>query len=435
MTAYLPLHGESPGFQSGALGSPVPPSGSLGSVRLSGSFPVQFKTGDKITIFTGGIAYVYYSTTEILTGYTYSVYVPVWPEIQTTHLASDTWVLQRRLVSPLAAMNAIVTANCNSADISVPGAAPNRRRNVLPWVRAWPWAADQYGISWGQSGLLALIVKPIYAATDFDDPTVGQYWNIPVPRAIGAEYTQFSPRSLGQSYGYYRTAATAAVGPSLSDYDVLFPTEYRDQTSVRGRATLSALRQRWQPLPQVFSLDVADPNTVPNGSFSPTANSRITAGSMSFYQWQLVRMATENYAFPSAQTTAYGVGSRGGRYSICGYYYDNTLGGPSGFSVEVRAIVPGLGDILITSIACTSGATAFAYGPVTTGTWAGVVVPTALTGTCVEFYILVRVANSGSISLTYGSHVVVADSVQVPWAHHVITGNDHAPGGLIAPFY
>ena len=439
MTAYVSVHGEAPivfgnaptyGIQT--LGSPVPPSGSLGSLKLSTTFPVQFRVGDRLTVKTGGIEYVYYSSVEVLTSYNGSVSLAVYPAIQTTHSVGDNVIFPLSDVLKYQAINAIVSVNYNSADVSVPGAVPTRRRRVLPWIRAWPWTTDSYGLSWDQPNIMALMLKPVQASVDFDNATAGQPWNIPVPRVIGSEYTKFTPRSLGQASGYYRTGATSTLGPALADYDTLFPTEYRDAVSVRSRSTLSSLRQLWFPRPQRFSFDVADPDTVPNGSFTPTANSRTIYGP----SWQLIRMASDTPNMSgTSQETAYGVGARGGRYSICGYYYDNTLGGPSGFAVEVRAIVPGLGDILINSIACTSGPTAFTYGPVATGTWSGVVLPTDASGTCAEFYLLVRVANPGSISLTYGSHVVIADSTQVPWSHHVVTGNEHAPGGLIAPFY
>ena len=440
MTNYVSVHGERGFFVGGLLGSPVPPSGSLGSLRLSGSFPVQIRVGDKITVSTSGVTYVYYSSVELLTGYAWSAFVAVFPAIQTAHAVSDTVRFTRLSVGKMQAMNAIVSANCNSADISVPGAVPNRRRGVLPWVRDWPWATDPYGLSWDQSNIMSLLLKPVYNSVDFDNPTAGQPWNVPVPRAIGSEYEKFSPRLLGQALGDYREGATEGVGPGLSDYDVLFPNENRAADSVSSRATLPLLRGYplrllWFPRPQIFSFDVADADTVPNGSISPLWNERINSSYMSVYQWSLIRMASDRVTFSAEKTVALGVGSRGGRYSVCGYFYDNATGSPGPFAVEVRAIVPGLGDVLIHSIACTSGAVAYTYGPVVTGTWSGVVVPTDLTGTCAEFYVLVRVPNDGSIRLTYGSNIVVADSTQVPWAHHVVTGNLVAPGGLIAPFY
>lgn len=442
MTNYVNVHGSAGGYFTTGLSTPIPGSGAMGSLRIGGLFPVGvIRVGDKITVYTAGVTYVYYSTVEIVTaGYPWAASVAVAPAIQTTHAVSDFVVLARLPVGKMLAMNAIVSANYSSADISAPGAFPNRRRGVLPWVRDWPWATDPYGISWDQSNIMALMLKPVYNSVDFDDPGAGMPWNVPVPRSIGNEYTKFSPRSLGQARGYNREGANAQLGPSLGDYDVLFPQESRTADSVRNRSTLPLLRGYplsflWSPRPQIFSFDVAEPDTVPYGSISPLWNERINSSYMSVYQWSLIRMASDRVTFSAEKTVALGVGSRGGRYSVCGYFYDNATGAPGPFAVEVRAIVPGLGDVLIHSIACTSGAVSYTYGPVVTGTWLGVVVPTDLTGTCAEFYVLVRVPNDGSIRLTYGSNIVVADSTQVPWAHHVITGNLVAPGGLIAPFY
>ena len=437
MTNYVSVHGERDTFFRTGLGTPIPPSGAMGSLRISGLLPVGvIRVGDKIAVTTSGVTYVYYSTVEIVTtGYPWAASVAVSPAIQTTHVLSDLVVLTRLLVGKMLAMNAIVSANYNSADVVDPGPVLRRRREVLPWVRPWPWAADPYGISWDQSNIMALMVKPVYSAVDFDDPGAGMLWNIPVPRAIGSEYTKFSPRLLGQARGDYRTGASANLFSSTVDADVLFPNENRTADSVRSRLTIVENRRGWTPRPQVFTFDDADPDTVPNGSIFPSRNVRINSNSMSGgSQWALIRMASERVTFSSMKTTAEGVGSRGGRYSICGYYHDN-INGPSPFEVEVRAIVPGLGDILIHSITCTSGAVSYTYGPIVTGTWSGIVIPTDLSGTVAEFYTLIRVPNDGSLSLTYGSNIVVADSTQVPWAHHVITGNLVAPGGLIAPFY
>jgi hypothetical protein len=414
MTDYVSVHGERVPFDNSGLSSPVPSIGSLGSLRFGGWLPVQIRIGDKITVRTSGVTYSYYASIDLLNGYAWSASVPVYPAIQAAHSIGDFVTFVRNPVGKMLAMNAIVSGNCNSVDISDPTAIPRRRREVLPWVRNWPWATDPYGISWDQSNIMALMLKPVHASVDFDDATAGQPWNIPVPRAIGAEYTKFNPRTLGQVMGDYRAGASSTLGPALADYEVLFPSENRTADSVRSRGTLPSNRAGWQPLPQSFPLVVADPDDATNPSTSCVGG---------------VPILGATHVNTRSGTSGDGPGCRGGRYSLC------VNAGGFGLTVnfEIRAIVPGLGDILIHSVACVSGPgfPGSNWGAIYTGTWSGVVLPTDATGTLCLFYVRPDI----NCSITYNSRVTVAASTNVPWAHHVVTGNDHAPGGLIAPFY
>jgi hypothetical protein len=278
---------------------------------------------------------------------------------------------------------------------------------------------------------MAVSTIPMTSAIDFDDPTAGQSYTIPVPRAIGAEYTHFSQRSLGLTDGYYVF--------ERADYPLVQGTEYRDATSQRSRYSLPNLRWDWRAKPQIFSTVNADADDTIGSEIVETNGPQTITNWPTAWQ-RLVRMTGDvpqtGIESGGVTTGAFGVGCRGGRYSFCGYGGDTS--GYCGYTIEIRAIMPGLGDILIHSVTGASSGSFPGFGAVVTGTWSGVVIPTDASGTPAQFY-LKAIANTAdpfnSVRLTHGSNVVIATSTQVPWHYHIITGNDNAPGGLIAPFY
>lgn len=402
MTTYIRTHGAvgTPLTYSAELASPIPSSGSIGSLRLDRS--TSYRSGDRFVVITGGQRYSYYATASTADG-AYSNSVPVYPAIQVLHAIGDDVEYKYPGLLKINGMNAVLTVNCNSADVT-----PAARRLVVPYVTDWPNATDPIGLAWDQSNLLALYLNPISTTGAPESP-------IPVPRSIDPSYTQFSVRSLGLIGGYYVTGYFGGV-------------IYRNKTSTFSRSQ-AALRH-------TFGYYLAEPDATafPSAQVATYSDPVITGFAA---PWQLLRAATEPDSLTTQKATANAVGTRGGAYSFCGFCYDPSTGLSHGFNIEIRALLDGAaigsaGDVLLHSVAVSSGSP---FGSVVTGTWAGDVLP-SVGG--VSSYYLKGVQGGGGINtfihLTYASNALIAVSAQVPWLYHVVTGNLHAPGGMINPY-
>ena len=410
---YIPVHGSLGPVRTylTTLGFPVPASGSLGSLALRGSY----KAGARLVVITAGQRYVYFVISDFQAVDNFLHAIPVVPAIQTLHVVGDQVEGPYPDYQKSVAMNAIVSANPRSVNPLYASAG-----YVVPYLREWPDATDPFGLSWDQSNILALSVEPIAG----NNPFFAEM--IPVPRTLGAEYTKFSQRSRGMLYGYYGTGSARGVS---SPYDISWPYQYRNAAGAwNSRAQL-------KPYPHYFSSAAAEPD---DGTYPEAQVATGTAGMISvpiFYPdpWILLRATTE---YPNLGASGYAPGSRGGQYSFCGRSFDADTGTQGTFTIEIRGIYPGLGDVLLHSVLVSSGA--LLWGPVASGTWSGIVLPTDGTGAACSHYLKLIPTNPGPnvyTYLTYGSGAVIASSTQVPWGHTVVTGNLVAPGGLIAPFY
>lgn len=86
------------GTAAGALtlGTTIPTAGTIGSLNLKAATPGTIKKGDLLAVVTAGVTYNYVATADVASVDTTAagIPVPVYPAIQATHVAGDTWTLQ-----------------------------------------------------------------------------------------------------------------------------------------------------------------------------------------------------------------------------------------------------------------------------------------------------------------------------------------------------
>jgi hypothetical protein len=410
----------------GYLDTPIPAVGVVGSITLlpGGCQINTIKKGDKITIVppSSSVRYEYTATEDAqATTAGNGLTVAVLPAMQINHgRYSSVWgpVPAFRRYSAINVIQALNPTDKRTYSLDAPF--------CVPYVEPWPWSADPNGVPWDKDNLLALsfVQQNSFGHRDsnidlasFSNGSYGAGDFIPVPRILGSEYTKFTAKYFGTS-GY---AGLGGIGGSGRGYcggkDAM--ASFRTDTGIKSRDvnTMPTSDPRWKqtawhPRRPKFSTHVTGPSEGNTGILFQQS------GSQGVLPWPGSSSGLEIAV----------VGSRGGYYSIKGYSGNGASHG--GFTIRVYQEDPGYSTILLATIVVADG---YNYpAPVTTGTWSAVVLPT-VPGTVVKCYCVITPDIAGPISAV--GLLFVAESTNVPWCHHVVTGNLVAPGGLIAPFY
>lgn len=381
----------------------IPSVGSPGTFNLywrpnTISAFLLIKKGDRITVRTGGINYDYFAAADaVLFDYAETTkLVSVTNNIQVVHALGDPWFVKTMPTSMRLGYSTITsclpTGKLGSND-------------CLPYLIDWPDAVDANGIPFDQANLWGLSFRSLG-----DDLR-------PVPRVIGAEYTLMTPRTLGSFY--VPSQRTTYEPPTAFHFSFPSYLRYRTATGAwdRGHESSYAARYQWQARPVNVFAYAANNNPYSGGSVLAwnTGTGEISGG--------------------LAGAVPYSTGVRGGQYSICGQCVD-PAGTYTGFTVDVILDdAGGAGQVVLQSIVIPA---APGLGPwtVVTGTWSGVVLPTA-PGVCKRIYLKCTPGIPGAtyVSIFSNSGISISGATNVPWCHSVATGSKVAPGGLIAPFY
>lgn len=410
----------------GYIINPIPAIGTVGSfvIRAATVTPPNIyqipavKKGDKLKTSDG---YTYYATEDVQAANEGdSITIPVTPAMQATH-ANQTRV-NGAAPKFIAAGGCSVIRQLNPQTKTL--GSNQDYTQCRPYVQPWPWDTDPCGIPWDKDNLLALSFYapnfPSHKDYDVDFASLSTAYAsfpdmIPVPRTIGAEYTPMTPRYFAaQAFGPrgYYGANEQAFGYWRTNTDVINRSQYAQlPTDSRWR------QMKWRPLQMKFETRTA---TAAAGGIAFTTSSSFARGN-------------PGLLWPGTQGAWAVPGSRGGRYSFGGW--SSVPGAPgtySGVTVQVWQENPGFADVMLFSAHVNDGHTG--PPPITTGTWSSVVLPT-VPGSVVKCYMVIIPDIGVMANCNVGGYICVSESTQVPWCHHVVTGNLVAPGGLIAPFY